>query len=83
MANRSDYVELGLTCTNVCKALHREIDGKELDNLSRSVYEAIEQLTTWVKQAMYPLDSPLTNYALYHRTVTEIRDGIAEKGRWN
>lgn len=55
MANRSDHVELGLTCANVCRALHRGIDRKELDDLSRSVYEAIEQLTTWVKQAMYPL----------------------------
>ena len=45
MANKSDYVELGLACANVCKALERGLDGKELDSLSPSVREAIEQLT--------------------------------------
>ena len=45
-ANESDYVELGLTCANVCKTLHRGMDGKKLDNLSQSVLEAIEQLAT-------------------------------------
>ena len=45
MANKSDYVELGLACANVCKALERGLNGKELDGLSPSVREAIEQLT--------------------------------------
>ena len=45
MANESDYVELGLACADVCKALHRGMNGKTLDDLSQSVREAIEQLT--------------------------------------
>ena len=45
MVNKSDYVELGLACANVCKALERGLGGKELDNLSPSVREAIKQLT--------------------------------------
>ena len=45
MANKSDYVELGLTCANVCKALHRGLGEKKLDDLSPSVREAIEELT--------------------------------------
>ena len=45
MANKSDYVELGLACADVCKALERGLNGKELDDLSSSVREAIEQLT--------------------------------------
>ena len=45
MANESDYVELGLACADVCKALDRGMNGKKLDDLSRSVREAIEQLT--------------------------------------
>ena len=46
MANKSDYVELGLTCANVCKALRRGMSGRKLDDLSQSVREAVEQLTT-------------------------------------
>ena len=45
MANKSDYVELGLACADVCKALGREMSGKTLADLSQSVREAIEQLT--------------------------------------
>ena len=45
MANKSDYVELGLTCADVCKALDRGMNGKKRGDLSQSVREAIEQLT--------------------------------------
>ena len=44
MANKSDYVDLGLACANVCKALHRGMDGRELEDLGQSVRSAIEQL---------------------------------------
>ena len=46
MANKSDYVDLGLACANVCKALHRGMDGRELEDLGQSVRDAIEQLRT-------------------------------------
>ena len=46
MANKYDYVELGLTCANVCKALHRGMDGKQPDDLPQSAREAIEELAT-------------------------------------
>ena len=55
----ADYVELGLTCADVCGALHRGIDGKRPGDLSWSVHEAVAELTTWVKPAMNSLDSPL------------------------
>ena len=48
MANEGDYVELGLSCANICKALDRGMNGKKLDDLSQSVCDAINQLTTWV-----------------------------------
>ena len=48
MANKSEYVELGLACADVCKALDRGMSGKTLDDLSQSAREAIDQLTTWV-----------------------------------
>jgi len=46
MVNKRDYVDLGLACADVCGALDRGVSGKRLDELSRSVCEAIGQLTT-------------------------------------
>ena len=43
--NRADYVELGLVCANVCKALDRGMNGRQGEDLSGSVSQAIEQLT--------------------------------------
>ena len=40
-----DYVELGLSCANVCRTLNRGMNGKKQDELSLSVYDAINQLT--------------------------------------
>ena len=56
VANEQDYTELGLYCADICTALDRGVDGKSLDDLSRSVREAINQLTTWVEQEMRDLD---------------------------
>ena len=60
MANKTDYVELGLACADVCKALDRGTDGRKLDDLSQSVREAIGQSTTWVKPVMHMLGNSLT-----------------------
>ena len=46
MINKTDYVELGLACADVCRALDRGVGGRRLDELSQSVFEAIGQLTT-------------------------------------
>ena len=46
MINALDYVELGLFCSDICRALDRGMDGKRLDELSQSVCNAIGQLTT-------------------------------------
>jgi len=45
MINKADYVGLGLTCAGVCEALNRGMDGRQADQLSQSVLEAIEKLT--------------------------------------
>lgn len=45
MANDQDYVELGQACGEVCQALDRGLNGRRLDELSRTVLGAIEQLT--------------------------------------
>ena len=45
MINEMDYAELGLACAEVCRALDRGMNGRQTE-LSQSVFEAIEQLTT-------------------------------------
>ena len=49
IANEEEYVELGLHCADICKAIDRGMNGKRLDDLSQSVCEAINQLTLWVQ----------------------------------
>ena len=44
MANEVDYVELGLSCADICRALDRGMNGKKLNDLSQSVCDAINQL---------------------------------------
>ena len=43
--NEQDYVELGLNCADICRALERGMNGNKLDDLSQSVCDAINQLT--------------------------------------
>ena len=45
MIKKADYIELGLACARVCEVLKRRTDGRQTDQLSQSVLEAIEQLT--------------------------------------
>ena len=46
MVNEQDHVELGLFCADVCRALDQATNGKKLDDLSQSVYDAINLLTS-------------------------------------
>ena len=46
MADEEDYVDLGRSCADVCKALERGLEGRQPDELSPSMLDAIEQLTT-------------------------------------
>ena len=45
MANKADYVKLGLICADICEALSGGIDGKRADQLSQPALETIEKLT--------------------------------------
>ena len=45
MINKTDYVDIGLACADVCRALDRGVKGRRVDELSQSVFEAIAQLT--------------------------------------
>ena len=46
LANNQDYIELGLCCADICRALQLGIGEKKLDDLSKSVCAGINQLTT-------------------------------------
>ena len=45
MINELDYVELRLSCADVCRTLDRGTNGKKQDELSLSVYDAVNKLT--------------------------------------
>ena len=45
MANKVEYVELGLTCANACEALNRGMNGNQAKQFRPSVLGAIERLT--------------------------------------
>jgi hypothetical protein len=59
MVNNPDYVELGLFCADVCRALDRGISGKKLDELSQPVYDATNQLALWVEPVTSISNRPL------------------------
>ena len=46
MIKEADWVQLGLTCAELCQALDRGINGRRQEELSQSALEAIEQLKT-------------------------------------
>ena len=60
MADQNDCAELGLACADVCYALRRGMRGKEPDDLSQSVRDAITQLNAWVEPVTHSLDISLT-----------------------
>ena len=45
MGKEQEFIGLGLYCADVCKALERGLNGKRSEELSKSLREAIEQLT--------------------------------------
>ena len=85
MANKLDYVELSLACADVCGALDRGMKGRRANELSRSVHEAIEQLTTWVQLVIVvrKVLNASAYRALNRRTVAGIQEKIVEKGGRN
>ena len=53
MDNEQDYVDLGLSCADICRVLERGMGGNTLDDLNQSVCDAISQLMTWVQRAIH------------------------------
>ena len=44
MGNKDDYVDLGLSCAEVCKVLERGLKGTKSEDLDETVVEAIDRL---------------------------------------
>ena len=81
MANEQDYVDLGLSCADICMALERGMDGRSLNDLSKSVCDAINQLTMWVQPAMHIFCS-FAHHGLDRRTIAEIQEKVlGQSGR--
>ena len=78
MANEKDYVELGLSCAEICKALEQGMDGRPLSDLSKSVCDAMNQLTRWVEQAMR-ISCPTAYNGLNCRTVAKIQAKVLKR----
>lgn len=56
MVNQQDYIEVGLSCAEICGVLDRGTKRKRTEDLSQSVHGAINQLTTSVEPAVHSLD---------------------------
>ena len=64
MANEQDYVDLGLICADICTVLSRGLEGRQLNELSKPVLVAIEQLTVWVEPSVRVLSRRLTKVSI-------------------
>ena len=67
VANKQDYLELGLNCADICGALDRGMNGKRPDDFSQSVCKAIRKLTMWAKVPV-PQSEQFTDDAPGHTT---------------
>jgi hypothetical protein len=83
MVDNLDYVRLGLSCADVCRALGRGINGKKLDEFSQPVYDATGQLALWVGPATRTSNCPLIRNTLNHRTVADIQKKLVKWGKRN
>jgi hypothetical protein len=83
MVDNPDYVRLGLSCADVCRALDRGMSGKKLDEFSQPVYDATGQLALWVGPTARISNPPLTQSALYRRTVADIQKRLVKWGKRN
>jgi len=82
MADKVDYVKLGLTCADVCEVLNQGLDRRQTDQLSQSVLEAIQQLTAYVRPMMHTSCDSLTELSI-HRTVDRIQRKIIKRRKLN
>ena len=75
MANKQEYVKLGLFCANICKALKRQTNGRDP---SESMREAISELEAWVDPTIHVFCS-FTHNDLDRRIVAEIHEEVMNR----
>ena len=78
MANEQDYVDLGLSCADVCEALEEMMEGKTMGNLGKLERNAINELTAWVEPATRVFCSS-TYHRLDYRIVEEIQERVLKR----
>ena len=64
MINEVDFVDLGLSCADICQSLDQEIKGRGVPHAGSPILEAIEQLTTWVESVTHAPDYLLTKFSI-------------------
>ena len=79
MANEQDYVELGLSCADICEALKRGMDRKKLDDLNKSMRDAITKLTMRVGPATSVFRLSTYPRSPDRRTVAEIQNKVIKR----
>ena len=77
--SKAEYVELGVTCADVCETIDLGMDRRQEGQLSQSVLEAIEKPTMWVKPMMGEPGNFPTELSI--RTVAEIGRHIIMAGK--
>ena len=92
VAPEQDYVDIGLFCADVCRTLDRGLSGRHLNELSRPVRGAIEELTTLVQLAACTMSNTLTKVSIagqwptcrgnLSRRVNETRFLVVSTRRW-
>ena len=81
VANKQDYLELGLNCADICTALVQGMDGKRPDDLSRSVCDAISKLTEWVKAPVPQFEQYADDAPDHARAATDIERNAVKKSQ--
>ena len=79
VANKQDYLELGLNCADICTALVQGMDGKRPEDLSRSVCDAISKLTMWVKAPVPQVEQYADDAPDHPSAATDIRKNAVKK----
>ena len=78
MADEQNFVNLGLSCRNVCKALKRGMNGRTLDDFSKSACDAINLPTTNVESTT-SISSPSVYRGIDRGTVTDIQEKVVKR----
>ena len=58
MRNKEDYIDLGLSCTKVCKVLDQGLKEIESDELSKTMADAIDRLKAWIQLEIHISSGP-------------------------